>query len=87
MRSANEGNARLKTYWFEAKRFGIGWTLPATWQGWMVVAIYFSLMGLGVVALPDVIPYWVLAAVLTVSLIAVIAWKGERPFKWRWGDD
>ena len=75
-----------RPYWFEAKRFGIGWTLPATWQGWMVVTTYFGFVVLGAMALPDAIPYWLVVAVLTVSLIAVIAWKGERPFKWRWGD-
>ena len=25
-------------YWFPAKRYGWGWGLPSTWQGWIVLA-------------------------------------------------
>lgn len=27
-------------YWFRAKRFGWGWSRPATWEGWVVTAIF-----------------------------------------------
>ena len=27
-------------YWFPAKRYGWGWGLPGTWQGWLVVAAF-----------------------------------------------
>jgi hypothetical protein len=25
-------------YWFPAKRYGWGWGIPVTWQGWVVFA-------------------------------------------------
>jgi hypothetical protein len=31
-------------YWFPAKRYGWGWGLPCTWQGWLVLAAYLGLM-------------------------------------------
>ena len=30
-------------YWFPAKRYGWGWGLPATWEGWAVMAGFFRL--------------------------------------------
>ncbi len=29
-----------KDFWFPAKRRGLGWGPPVTWQGWVVVAVY-----------------------------------------------
>jgi hypothetical protein len=28
----------MSRYWFPAKRYGWGWGLPVTWQGWAVLA-------------------------------------------------
>jgi hypothetical protein len=36
-------------YWFPAKRYGWGWGLPQTWQGWLVLAVFFGLLGGGFV--------------------------------------
>ena len=30
-------------YWFKRKLYGWGWT-PATWQGWLVLAVFVVLM-------------------------------------------
>ncbi len=27
-------------YWFPAKKYGWGWGLPQTWQGWLVLDAY-----------------------------------------------
>ena len=27
-------------YWFPARKYGWGWGLPSTWQGWFVLDIY-----------------------------------------------
>lgn len=27
--------------WFIQKKYGYGWGLPARWQGWVVVVLYF----------------------------------------------
>jgi drug/metabolite transporter (DMT)-like permease len=75
-------------YWFPAKRYGWGWGLPATWQGWAVLIAFVGLVAGGAFLLP---PRKVLAAflayvaVLVVALVAVCWLKGEPP-RWRWGE-
>jgi hypothetical protein len=75
------------SFWFEAKRYGLGWTLPVTWQGWLVVLIYLVLLvtGLWAIAVPKYRLIYAIA--ISVLLVAVIVWKGEKPFRWRWGED
>ena len=34
-------------YWFPAKRYGWGWGLPISWQGWIVLIAYFTLIDRG----------------------------------------
>jgi len=31
-------------YWFPAKRYGWGWGLPSTWEGWLLLVGYLGLM-------------------------------------------
>jgi hypothetical protein len=74
-------------YWFPAKRYGWGWGFPATWQGWLVIAIYVALIGAGAAVISPSIRPVLFAAYLTVLsllLIAVCWMKGEPP-RWRWG--
>ncbi|RQS07578.1 hypothetical protein DIE07_20990 [Burkholderia sp. Bp9002] len=78
-----------KKIWFPAKRYGWGWGLPVTWQGWLALLLYL----LGLVASvwllqPNRAPYTFGACVVALSaaLIAVCWVKGEKP-GWRWGDD
>lgn len=82
-----------KRLWFKAKTYGWGWT-PATWEGWLVVGVYVGVLAgilgrmeggvhsgretLTEVTLPIL--------VITVILIAISYWKGERP-RWRWGKE
>ena len=74
-------------YWFPAKRYGWGWGIPSTWQGWVVLAIYAGLLTFGIFRFrpePDLGPFIVYVAVCS-ALLVVICWlKGEPP-KWRWG--
>jgi hypothetical protein len=76
-------------YWFPAKRYGWGWGPPATWQGWVVMLIFFVLLFTGMAWL---IPRYgniifiAYAIALTVALIAVCRIKGESP-RWRSGAD
>ena len=73
------------SYWFEAKSFGIGWTLPATWQGWATVAVYVALMIAGLLSFSAGASRVVYLVLVSVLFVGVVAWKGERPFRWRWG--
>ena len=74
-------------YWFPAKRYGWGWGFPATWQGWLVIAIYVALIGAGAaVVSPSTQPVMFVAYLAFLSfLLAAVCWvKGEPPH-WRWG--
>jgi hypothetical protein len=35
-------------YWFRAKRYGLGWGLPLTWQGWTFFLSWMLILPLGV---------------------------------------
>ena len=76
-------------YWFRAKRYGWGWGIPATWQGWLVLAAFVVLMVVGSIAFPpgrQIWPYLAYVAILCVLLIGICWLKGEPP-RWRWGGD
>jgi hypothetical protein len=76
-------------YWFPAKRYGWGWGVPRTWQGWLVLAVFVLLMIVGALIFPPRAgpgPYLAYVGVLCVLLVAVCWLKGEPP-RWRWGDD
>ena len=73
--------------WFPAKRYGWGWGLPVTWQGWAVMAAYFVVLLIGVFGIdPErqlpLFMAWMLG--WSAVLVAICWWKGERP-RWRWG--
>lgn len=74
-------------YWFPAKSYGWGWGIPRTWQGWLVLAVFFALLGAGFVLVSPAehgTAYLVYTGVLVVLLMAVCYVKGEPP-RWRWG--
>lgn len=76
-------------YWFSAKRYGWGWGLPLTWQGWAFLAAFIALIVAdGRVFPPNkALPAYIAGIVgLSVLFLAVCWLKGERP-RWRWGDD
>lgn len=78
------------SYWFPVKRYGWGWGLPVRWQGWAVLGGYVVLMLGGFsyfdlyANMPAFLSYTV---VVTVIFIVVVAAKGERPVRWRWGKE
>ena len=91
------GDARLKAaiagdrLWFRAKRLGWGW-VPATWEGWLVVAFFVAWTVLPTMILakldgtwtPRLTASWAAhAAVMTAALVGVCWRTGERP-RWRW---
>jgi hypothetical protein len=76
------------TFWFPTKRYGWGWGLPVRWQGWVVLVVYVALVlgGRRFLGGPGEAPlFLVYLLVVTAALIAIIALKGERPVRWRWG--
>jgi len=81
-------NRNKKRFWFPAKKYGWGWGLPCSWQGWVVYALWFVLLfGGGIFLAPrSIVLYVVWAVVLGVAFFVVVLIKGERP-RWRWGKD
>jgi drug/metabolite transporter (DMT)-like permease len=78
------------SYWFPVKRYGWGWGLPVRWQGWVVFVAYAALLYGGIYyfkAQRNVFALLIYLLALTAVLIAIVAIKGERPLRWRWGGD
>lgn len=76
-------------FWFPAKRYGWGWGIPNSWQGWAVLAVFTGLLVLGSLIFPPrahMAAYLGYVAVLCGLLIGVCWLKGESP-RWRWGGD
>jgi hypothetical protein len=73
-------------YWFRAKRYGLGWGAPLSWQGWVVFFVWMALTIPGSVWL-TLRGLWgtfsVFMLVMCAILIAICYIKGE-PLRWRW---
>lgn len=78
---------RPNKYWFPAKRYGWGWGIPGTWQGWVVLAAYVAVLAGAAHVLPparDALTFSAVLVVATLALLLVCLRKGEPP-RWRWG--
>ncbi len=76
-------------FWFRAKRYGLGWGLPARWQGWFVLGLYFGALYFAADYFKpknERAGFIIFFTVASAMLVAIIAWKGEKPMVWRWGD-
>ena len=77
-----------KDIWFPAKKYGFGWGLPVTWQGWAVFALYFVFLIVGVV-LVDQWPWLLIPFIIYVFLLSglliFICWKKGEKLALRWG--
>jgi len=74
-------------YWFPAKRYGWGWGIPQTWQGWVVVAAFTALLIAGTIVLTPARQYALYLAYVVVlsTLLFVVCWLNGEPLRWRWG--
>jgi len=75
-------------YWFPAKRYGWGWGMPSTWQGWVVLLVYAVLILGGIPVIQSTrgdVWYIAYGGFLTIVFIAICWFKGERP-GWRGSD-
>ncbi|MDE3023672.1 MAG: hypothetical protein KGI54_17800 [Pseudomonadota bacterium] len=74
-------------YWFPAKRYGWGWGIPVTWQGWAVIVVYVLFVLLAVITVPPIIyPLWFLIVlVLLNAMLFIICWLKGEPLRWRGG--
>jgi hypothetical protein len=86
MESQKDSGNDPPTYWFPAKRYGWGWGPPATWQGWVIMIIWFVVLTLGAAFLAGRhwIAFYVFMFVMVAAIVAICFAKGEPP-RWRWG--
>ncbi|MBT3193043.1 MAG: hypothetical protein HN341_10850 [Verrucomicrobia bacterium] len=78
-----------KKIWFEAKEYGYGAGLPASWEGWVVFIGFFILITAGFFLPPIEMRmelYLPFVFVLTVVFVAIAVRKSPE-FRWRWGYD
>ncbi len=72
-------------HWFPAKRYGLGWGLPVTWQGWAVLVAYLVAIAAVTASLPDH-PRAGAVLIAGASLLLLgICWRKGEPLRWRWG--
>jgi len=69
-----------KAYWFPARREGIGWGFPQTWQGVVTLALYVASIPV-FFGLPKYFGHteafhWGIA-LATLIFLGVCRWKGE----------
>jgi hypothetical protein len=66
-------------YWFRAKRYGLGWGLPCSWQGWTFFLIWLAVLVIAAAELMPARPLIFTLALAAMTLILVIACyiKGE----------
>lgn len=76
-----------RRYRFRAKRYGIGWGLPLTWEGWVVLCIFIAaLLGAPVFTGDSSLALGAVVVTASLVLLAVCWWKGEA-CRWRWGKE
>jgi uncharacterized membrane protein len=77
-----------KRYWFPAKRYGWGWGLPCSWQGWFVLLAFLITVFWACIDLLPRAPvrFWVVIFGTVVAFLLICVMKGEPP-SWRRGND
>ncbi len=83
----------MKKPWSHAKKYGFGWGLPATWQGWIVFIAYIAVLIFIIShiharghSISGVLTSFLPQILLTTLVFGVIVYlTGEKP-KWRWGN-
>ena len=76
-------------YWFPAKRYGVGWGTPGTWQGWGVLAVYLAVVGAMLYFFPparNALAFYAGIFLATLALLLMCLFKGE-PLRWRSGGE
>jgi hypothetical protein len=66
-------------YWFRAKRSGLGWGLPCSWQGWTFFLIWLCVLVICAVKFIHTRPliFTLVLAIMMLILVAACYIKGE----------
>jgi hypothetical protein len=75
-----------RRYWFRAKRYGYGWGLPLTWEGWAVLLAWSAVVVVGSAMLAGFGRWWAFAlfCIVMMAIIAAICRATGEPPRWRW---
>ncbi len=82
-----------KVYWFKAKKYGYGWSMPCSWQGWVFMIAWLLALLLMWTCLPltnlqqvhTLLCFLGITWGMCMLLLIVCYFKGE-PAGWRWGE-
>lgn len=76
-----------RQYWFKAKKYGWGWGLPSSWQGWVFILIWapVAIVSTTWVGNHNLPLAFVILNIMVALLLIVCFTKGEPP-RWRWGE-
>ena len=89
----------MQKLWFKAKQYGWGW-YPASWEGWLVLAVYLIAVIWGAVylfsgfetggtktsaELPMAIVTFVVADIIATAILIWVCCKTGEKATWRWG--
>ncbi len=76
-------------YWFRAKRYGWGWGLPLTWEGWVSLVVFVGLIVADIVVFaPHTAAVPFIGSVLVLGgLFTAVCWLKGEPARWRWGGE
>jgi hypothetical protein len=73
---------RNVNYWFRAKRNGLGWGPPVTWQGWVVSIVWFGTLIGGAVRLLPMHPISFAVFILIMGgILVVIGYVTGEPLR------
>jgi hypothetical protein len=74
--------------WFPAKKYGVGWGFPISWQGWVVLLLYVLLFVVGikfVATTPVRTPFFIFYFLIITCLLIIICWKKGEKIDFRLG--
>jgi hypothetical protein len=74
--------------WFAPKRYGLGSSLPISWQGWVVLLVFIAGVCLATLLIRrSMVAYFSVVAVLIAGLLTICARTTRGGWRWRWGED
>jgi len=73
--------------WFAARRYGMGSSLPISWQGWVVLLLYIAaVMGSFFLFGEHSPATYAVIAIATLIFLVICARTTRGGWRWRWGD-
>ncbi len=68
-----------RRYWFRAKRYGLGWGLPCSWQGWLFFLGWLAVLMTVTLGLMPKRPFLfaLVLGLMTLIFVLVCYIKGE----------